>query len=50
MSKTIKKFESRNYVARDMIAEGTGKKQVFKDRRDKRNKDARRKKEWLNYE
>lgn len=37
MSKTI-----RNNVARGMIVSGQGKKQVFKDRRNKRPKDAKR--------
>ena len=41
MSRTIIKIPAapiRNHVAKDMIANGNGKSQVFKDRRDKRNK------------
>jgi len=38
MSKTIK----ASNVARGMILAGTGKKQVFQDRRKKRSKDARK--------
>ena len=43
MSKTIKDIRRSN-VAYGMICAGTGKAQVFKDKRNKRNKDA--KKSW----
>lgn len=38
----------RNYVARDMIINGTGKGGPMRDRRDRRSKDARNswRKEW----
>jgi hypothetical protein len=38
--------EHRNLVAMGMIVSGTGRKQVFRDRRDRRPKDARR--SWEN--
>lgn len=41
----IPKQGSRNHVAREMILAGTGKSQVMRDRRNRRPKDARRKRE-----
>ena len=49
MSKTRKdsgfKQAHRNHVAMGMITAGTGRAQVFRDRRDRRAKDARRKRQ-----
>lgn len=51
MSRTIIKIPApdiRNYVAKDMIANGTGKSQIFRDKREKRSKNPKRQ-SW-NYE
>lgn len=41
----VPKATHRNLIAREMILNGTGRTQIMKDRRDKRSKDARRKRE-----
>jgi len=41
-------MKKQSNVARGMILANTGKKQVFRDRRERRMKDARRKKEIYN--
>jgi hypothetical protein len=40
-----KQNKVRNNVAWGMITSGTGRSQVFRDKRDRRSKDARRKRE-----
>ena len=54
MSKTRKDSEDkrshRNHVAMGMIISGTGHKQIFADRRNKRSKDARKRREMMQEE
>jgi hypothetical protein len=45
----VPKAKHRSSVAREMILNGTGRGQIMKDRRDKRAKDARRKREAFDY-
>lgn len=45
----VPKAKHRNAIARDMILSGTGRTQIMKDRRDKRAKDARKKREAFDY-
>jgi hypothetical protein len=42
----MKPKTKQSNVAKGMILAGTGKKQVFRDRRNRRSKDARKRKEW----
>jgi hypothetical protein len=45
----IPKAKPRNAVARDMVLSGQCRRQVFKDKRTKRSKDARKKRETFDY-
>lgn len=45
----IPKAKPRNAIARDMILSGQCRGRVFKDKRTKRAKDARRKREAFDY-